>query len=74
MKRSGTECAGTRPGLSCLSGSEILSLPPSLARDEVVASPAADNATLRAFELIAVGMTWEAEVNSEPRSTTLLWL
>jgi soluble lytic murein transglycosylase len=48
-------------GFHAYLAAEILSLPPSLARDEIVASPASSSSTVaRVRELIAVGMTWEA--------------
>ena len=48
-------------GFHAYLAAEILSLPPSLAPDEIVASPLANNSdVVRVRELIAVGMTWEA--------------
>ena len=48
-------------GFHAYLAAEILSLPLSLARDEIVASPAPSSSTVaRVRELIAVGMTWEA--------------
>ena len=48
-------------GFHAYLAAEILSLPPSLARDEIVASPTPNSSTVaRVRELIAVGMTWEA--------------
>ena len=48
-------------GFHAYLAAEILSLPPSLARDEIVASPASSSSIVaRVRELIAVGMTWEA--------------
>jgi soluble lytic murein transglycosylase len=48
-------------GFHAYLAAEILSLPPSLARDEIVASPTPSSSTVaRVRELIAVGMTWEA--------------
>ena len=48
-------------GFHAYLAAEILSLPPSLARDEIVTSPASSSSIVaRVRELIAVGMTWEA--------------
>jgi soluble lytic murein transglycosylase len=48
-------------GFHAYLAAEILSLPPSLGRDEIVASPTPSSSTVaRVRELIAVGMTWEA--------------
>jgi soluble lytic murein transglycosylase len=48
-------------GFHAYLAAEILSLPPSLALDEIVVSPESNHIVVsRVRELIAVGMTWEA--------------